>query len=153
VVENIKNSDEIKKILKNVPLVEDQVGLIIVDKSGIYSVELFEHPESWKAVQNDVHTGAYEKISEKADSIFEVSIKDEKLKGLVSEFILKVQQAAAVEQTEGTFTFRTNDIAGEYTILKKKVIHVFAYRCENGKDNPLQANETGYGNTRYRTAL
>lgn len=125
--------DEVEKVLEKVPGdLEDQVGVAIVDVKGVLGLERFDHADSWKAFSNSVIRNYADILAEETSDLFEV--KMEKVIPAVRSFIEKLGglKREVVAETEGSKTYALDgdDIVGEYTDLKGRVIHLIASRRE-----------------------
>lgn len=125
-----KSTDWIKKV----PCLESQIGAVILDAQGVYSVEVFDHPQSWKAFHEGIME-KYEDILKKKPAkkgLFD--FKEERVPKLIDEFINKMLklEGREVYKANGTATFiiEEKSILGEYTTLSGNIVHIFGFRKE-----------------------
>lgn len=119
---------EVEKMLSKVPAdLDDQVGVVILDSHGVLGLEMFDHPDSWRAfsrsiVRNYADVLAKERAS---DSLFE--LKTDRIPGAINRFLEKAQKLSE------TSVFRnrvcetrmfSGALAGEYTTIGSDVIHL-----------------------------
>ena len=142
-----------KNILKNIPSVEGQVGCVIFDKDGILSLEVFNHPLSWKAF----HQAIYEKYEdilteEQEKSLFQ--LKEDLLPKLIKAFIGDMKSATLRQaKSQGAYrTFLLNKTAiGEITELEGKLIHALgirkSYDDEETRDDSSRISLGSLGDT------
>ena len=124
------------EILKKIPSVEGQVGCIIFDQKGVFSLELYDHPLSWKAY----HQSIYEKYEDilldtQVEPLF--SLNKESLPKLIQAFISDIK-SATTKEVKNTKDFKTclfeKTVIGEYTELNGKLIHLLGIRKEDEKE-------------------
>ena len=162
-----KGKTKIKDIMKKVPCLENQVGAVIFDEKGVYSIESFEHPDSWKAFHENIIEKYEDILSKKAEqSIFE--LKANVVPKKVSEFLdglLNCEEKVVYEQDNAkTVSLIGEKCIGEYSAIKNKIIHLLGLRRiksqqKRGDSSGLRAtglglvNERGVGNVGpYRSA-
>ena len=122
-------SKQIDKILKEVPFLEDQVGIALLDLSGVSSLECFDLSGSWKALRDDIIKKEGENLSKlQKESPFEYKAKKavNAVKALLSN--------AFEEKT----TFKTKEVritnlnsekySGEITELNNELVHLVLVR-------------------------
>src|SRR5207249_3902820 len=78
----------IEEITKEVPTHEGQVGIVVLDENGVYGLEMFDSPESWKALSNGMMNKFGEIIVRKVDEkIIDVRVNAEKVKEGIIKFL------------------------------------------------------------------
>ena len=127
--------DAVLYALKNVPAdVVNQIGVIILDLQGVEGVELFDHPDSWKALSKSVIRDYADILSKPAPEYFTFDMN--KVKEYVVDFLVKflgIKAEPVWEQFDAqTFQFEDEKILGEYTNLEGNLIHLYATRKEKG---------------------
>lgn len=142
-VENIKHvkdsKSKISNIVKKVPCLENQVGVIIMDEKGVSNIEVFDHSDSWRAFHESIIQDYSDILSrEQEEVLFE--IKKEAVPKKISEFIdkLKNTEENIVFQDKGAMTLvlKNESVIGEYTILDNELIHLLASRKEKTDIQP-----------------
>lgn len=153
-VENIKqvkdSKSKISNIVKKVPCLENQVGVIILDEKGVSNIEVFDHSDSWKAFHESIIQDYSDILSrEQEEPLFE--IKKEAVPKKISEFMEKIKNTEedVVFQDGGAITLvlKNENIVGEYTILDDELIHLLASRKEK-KDIQPERPITVFGSSR-----
>ena len=150
-METMKEDDDIKELLKEVPCLENQIGVIICDKEGIQAVEIFDHPDSWKAFHENVITSYSDIINKQTDKdLFEINFKEDKIPELFDIFVGDLQRSEQKEvfrKNEAvTFKLEGSEVYGEYTALHDKIIHVIGFRKE---DKEEKSNDSTPGQESY----
>ena len=151
---NLKGTDDLEgylgaqeyiidEAMKNIPADHiRQVGLIVVDVNGIAGLELFDHPDSWRALSKSATRNYAEILAQMASDIFDINL--EKVKLRVEEYLKALHRFEGTKvYSEGIYTtyeFSDEDIAGEFTTSDGTPIHILATRRE--KKNPQQRNES-----------
>lgn len=123
---NLKEfSEAIEGVLKKVPFVANQVGIVLLDTKGCAGMEAFNLSDSWKAIKDDVVRREGEKIAEvDKDSVFEY--KPRKAKGQAEKVLdAKFKEEPLFKDNDAeTIKISYKKLVGEVTILKDKVIHL-----------------------------
>jgi hypothetical protein len=131
-IEKVAEYDkDIKKAIKNVPVLENQVGAVIFDQAKVVGIELFDHPKSWETYHENIILKYGDVLVKKEESLFELKrelipkkIKDffNEIKGLDSKVSYKAN-------TSVTYQLTGDDYIGEYTEFNKEVIHLLVMRA------------------------
>lgn len=125
---------DLREILKQIPDYTDQVGVIIVDPDGVVGLEMYDHPDSWKAFSEPIMRSYAEAlIREDKSGIFKpdmtatVSVIKDFLKAIEN---VKEEQVFSKNHAK-TAILRTQDYVGEYTSLNEKTIHLLMTRARS----------------------
>jgi len=122
----------IDQIIKKMPIVKNQGGIVIVDAKGVLGIEIFDSSDSWEEMKNQIISKYGRELSEEVDSIFEINEK--KIPKKISEFLntlLACKEEISFEDKEAkTFILKGNGVIGEYSKLKEKVIHILGMRSD-----------------------
>ena len=113
------------KVIGKVECHESQIGIIVLDETGITGVEFFDHPDSWKSFHETVIKSHSETlVKETKSGIYKLDMAG--MKGELTDFVSKCKHATfrLHNETKGSETFAMkNGMSGEYTLLKGKLIH------------------------------
>jgi len=125
--------DDVEEILRKVPAdLNDQVGIAIVDIKGVLGLEVFDHPDSWRAFSKSVVRSYADVLAEKTSDLYEIRM--DRVKEAVSSFIERLGEAEekVVAEVEGSRTYALDGkgFVGEYTVLNGSMIHLIASRRE-----------------------
>ncbi|RLF92933.1 hypothetical protein DRN52_07235 [Thermococci archaeon] len=132
IVEAFEEGDRtIREVIEKFPLIENQVGVAVIDAKGVLAIELFDHPDSWSAVAKGAGRKFAEVLAEESD--FEVFKPDrEGIMEAIRNFISKLADCEEREvfksERARTSLLRGKDVYGEYTVLDGSVIHLMAVR-------------------------
>ena len=132
-VENLKqvkdSKSKISTIIKKVPCLENQVGIIILDEKGVSNIELFNHPESWRAFHENIIQDYSDILSKELDEPL-FGFKRSAVPGKIGEFIERLKntkETIVYENDEAsTIVIENEGIIGEYSLLNGEVIHLLA---------------------------
>ena len=144
-----KFSEMIDEVIRQVPNHEGQVGIAIIDESGVYGLEMFDSPESWKALGKKVVAKYSEKLVNRLDekegkNVVDVKVNLERAHDAVIEFIGKLSQKAemgagikeVVFSNAGRVSIRGNfipahgdGIHGELIFRSDKFVHLVVSRA------------------------
>jgi hypothetical protein len=124
-----KVKDALKDVLKDIPLFNDQIGIVLIDKDGMHSMDCFDLHGSWKAMKESV-TGkdAIAIAQEEAEGVFDY--KPEKAKEVIKKVLEGVINKNDVFKGENTKTvgLELDGHVGEAVLYKNKVIHLLLAR-------------------------
>lgn len=154
--ENMKKVSEFKKeineIIKKIPTDEFQIGVVILDLSGVVGFEMFDSPESWKAVSKDIIKKYSDKLLEEAEEpIFKLDEEIMKIK--ILSFLKSMEEGdEAIIFEDGpakTISVSGVKIIGEYTKIGEKTIHIIGIRKEKDEEerprySPLRETRRNY---------
>jgi hypothetical protein len=134
-------SDMIQKMLKKIPPIENQIGAIFLYENEIKGLDVYDLPDSWKAVKNDVVEKEGSNYLKKDDTnLFE--FKAEKVKALLGKklnttfeektlFDNKEYKVIEIRQIlpENEDRNKTKRLMGEAVEFNGKIIHLTMYRA------------------------
>lgn len=138
-----EDKSKISKIMKKIPCLENQVGVIIFNENGVSNIELFDHPDSWKAFHENIIQDYSDILSKEQDEpLFE--FKKTAVPGKIEEFIerLKNTKEKVVYENEkaSTIILENEGVVGEYSLLNGEIIHLLASQKlpqESKRENPF----------------
>jgi len=127
--------EDIEKTLKKIPAsLTDQVGMVIIDSKGVYGVELFDHPDSWKAFSDSVARNYVDLLAEKGKGLFAINLEQTipAARAFIEALVNAEQTVLDQDRTAKTCSLTGKSVVGEYTALNKKVIHLIGSRKLGG---------------------
>lgn len=125
---------ELEEILSKIPDYVNQVGSVVIDPDGVVGLELYDHPESWKAVTEKIKRTFTEALTrEDKAGIFKPDM-DAALT-VINELLEKLEkpeeEREVFNQADAkTAIFKVEGYVGEYTTLNGKTIHLTITRRE-----------------------
>jgi len=130
VIENLSSRYKfVEEVIKKIPVLDEQVGIALLDFEGVVGIEVFDSPISWKKLADRVSRTFVETLV-KESPLFELrkDVAYEKVK----EFLLRVKECSEyrVYSNEGTETYFLEGpkIVGEYVTLNDEIIHLMVFR-------------------------
>ncbi len=137
-VEDVRKVEKFKGnidgMIKMMSLIDNQVGVVVLDFNGVLGLEMFDSPESWKAVHKEVLKKYADTIMKKSsDSLF--TLNKEKVKSKIEKFI-EIMAIGCTEEvifengSAKTLALDGSGIVGEFTIISNVMIHLIAMRKE-----------------------
>jgi DNA-binding HxlR family transcriptional regulator len=148
-----KNVESVNKIideaLKDIPADHvRQIGIIVVGTKGVEGMELFDHPDSWKAMSKGVIRNYGDILTKVIPDIFEIN--SARVNEYVFEFIRNVQLVDGSLVLDGTvsdtYDISSDKVEGEFVVVDgDEFVHLFAF--------PRQKNTTVKPKTRERTPI
>jgi DNA-binding HxlR family transcriptional regulator len=131
---------ELKEILKSIPDYVSQVGTVIIDPDGIVGLEMYDHPDSWKAYSESIMRSFSDELArEDKTGIFKPDMTA--VIPLIHKFLEEVEKTKQEEEVfkqnnAETVIIRIKECVGEYTILNGKTIHLLITR-RNQPQEPM----------------
>jgi hypothetical protein len=121
-------SNKIMEAISKVPDYDDQVGVAIINIDGVQGLELFDSPESWKALGKEVIKSFSEIFHQNEDIADLFTMNMEAVKDKVRAF-LKELRGCTYRTDDGTFNLTDNPLVTcEYTNLNGECIHIIVTR-------------------------
>lgn len=143
-----KFREDVEKVLEKVPgdLI-NQVGIAVLDINGVVGVEVFDHPDSWRAFSKSIIRNYGDDLAKEQEAgLFE--IKMENVVAAVRNFLSKLSKAKRVpihgwaaankSWVSETYALEDEDVVGEYTALSGETIHLIGSRKEE-QEEPKRA--------------
>lgn len=124
-----KLDTKLQDILKQVPVLENQVGAIIVGVDGVEGVETFDHPDSWKAQYKEVIENYSDTIAEESKKLF--TFDDSQVQIVIKDFLMDVSNAKFTNIIKQTYRIDMKGFIGECVTVDNSVIHLFLVKTEN----------------------
>ena len=128
-VETSKKS--IEGAIKEMPVMENQVGAIIFDSVGIVGFEVFDSEKSWKALHKKV-LAKYSDILQKKqeEPLFQLNkdIIPEKIRDFIEKIMESNEKEIYSSKESTTKIIDGVKVVGEYTEINGEIIHVIAFK-------------------------
>jgi hypothetical protein len=135
-------SELVDRLIKELPNHEGQVGIVVLDESGVYGLEVFGSSESWIALSDSVVTKFGEKlVGRREGGCLEVRVNEAKAKDEIVQFLKAATHGGAVvvEQPEMTTTVRIEGRAiGEAIFRGRRFVHLTLLRNDAREQGPLR---------------
>lgn len=78
--------ERVGDVVKDIPIFEQQVGVVILDVNGVVGFEAFDHPDSWMAFHEDVAEKYGDLLGkEEEEPLFD--LREEAIPGKIGEFL------------------------------------------------------------------
>jgi hypothetical protein len=144
-----KLDTKFQDILLQVPVLENQIGAIIVATNGVSGLEVFDHPDSWKAQYKEV----IEKYSDDLSQESQLFTFDEtQVMAVVRTFLKKVADSSSSEIHKGIYSLNVEGFIGEYATIKEQVLHLFLLKKDE-KDNNKEEIPIAYPSFHFENHL
>jgi len=120
---------DLKDVIEKVPLLDNQIGIALIDTKGLYVLECYDLYESWKVVKESIVGKESLVISEEDDSdVFEY--KPEKAKELVKKILAGGFEESEIYSNKGARTIGLDykGYTGEVVTMEGVVIHLLIAR-------------------------
>lgn len=125
-----ESQNKYKDILKKVPTVDHQVGMVLLTMTGLESMEAFEHPDAWEGIRRAILGAESDKISDLSDQNGLFEFKVEKAKGIIQDLLTKDfdEKLAVDRERTKTLILDTEQFVGEAVTLDGTSIHLTLVR-------------------------
>jgi DNA-binding transcriptional ArsR family regulator len=142
--------EDLKQLLKGIPSYINQTGVAIIDHDGVLGLEMYDHPDSWKAFSESIIQSYLEALArEDKTGIFKIDL--EAAVNALKAFIEEIKKAEGEEvfnkNNARTVILKAEGYVGEYTTLNGKTIHLLIIRKEKETIKPQPTAPIPY---RYR---
>jgi DNA-binding HxlR family transcriptional regulator/predicted ester cyclase len=149
-----KFREDLKEILKSIPSYVNQFGTLIADPDGILGVEMYDHPDSWKAFSESIMRSFSDALTKEGKfEVFKPNM--EAIIPLIQSLLKEIREAEEEEvfNKDGarTVIIRVEGYVGEYTTLNSKTIHLLITRCEKEHEAPSKSSAGGHSSIWPRT--
>lgn len=142
-----KEKGSFDKALGKIECLANQIGAIIFDNEGIVGLEIFDHPDSWKAFHESV-LKSYADVLTKESKSKGYKLDLDGLKNELNEFIQKCKRCSVKLASETrhsqTYIVSNGDVFGEYSMISNKIMHtlLLVKRADDGDSIPLSQPRT-----------
>lgn len=135
-VESVIQTEEdiVVDALKNIPGDHvNQIGVAVFDLKGIVAVELFNHPDSWKAFSQSIIRSYRQVLTEEAGDLIE--IRTDKAEEIFTRYLKRLDDLKRTLVTENAVSkvwdLRDTEIEGELTEIEDREIHLMLTRVSD----------------------
>lgn len=133
---NLREMNEFNKridgMLSKVPAdLAKQVGMVMIDSKGVYGLEMFDHPDSWRAFSKSVVRNYADVLAKEraGDGLF--ALKVERIPRAIKEFLRKAEglteNSVFENKISETWTL-SGGLIGEYSTLGHGFVHLILKR-------------------------
>lgn len=135
-IANLKEAKEFNKqiegMLSKIPAdLENQVGVVIIDSKGVLGLEMFDHPNSWRAFSRSVVRNYADVLARERAGEGLFALRTERIPEAIRKFLEKAEGLSETpifkNRISETGMF-SGELAGEYTTMKSDVIHLMLKR-------------------------
>ena len=135
-VANIQEMKEfnsrVEDVLSKVPAdLEKQVGMVMIDSKGVYGLEMFDHPDSWRAFSKSIVRNYTDVLARERARGGLFALKAERIPGTVEEFLQKamhLSQNSAFKNRISETRILSGELIGEYSVLGHDLVHLILKR-------------------------
>jgi len=121
-------NEKIEEVLSKIPAdLNNQVGVTIINSRGVLGLEMFNHPDSWRAFSRSIVRNYADILAKERAGDYLFELKTDRVPTAVEKFLKEAQklsEASVVKNKLGETRMFTGKLAGEYTTLGSTVIHM-----------------------------
>lgn len=133
-VEQMK--DTIEDVLTSIPGDHvNQVGIAVFNLDGVVGVELFDHPDSWKAFSESIIRSYSEVLLEEVGELYEIRM--DRAGSVLRSFLEKVKESERTLISENKISkiwaVNANGVDGELAEVEGKEIHLVLAKVEKDR--------------------
>ena len=127
-----KFNERVEEMLSKVPAdLRNQVGVVIIDSRGVLGLEIFDHPDSWRAFSRSIVRNYADILAkERADEgLF--SLRTERVPESIKKFLAnaeKLSETTLFKNRISETKMLSGELTGEYTIMGSDMIHLVLKR-------------------------
>lgn len=120
----------LNELLKDVPLFQDQVGIVLIDTNGVYLLDTFDSHTSWKAIKELLIGKEALAIANTSNEEGVFTYNPEKAKEVTKTILGKGKSDEKIyeEKTTKTYIIDMEGYIGEAVTLDDEVIHLLIAR-------------------------
>jgi hypothetical protein len=123
---------QIDKILSKVPAdLENQVGIVMIDSKGVYGLEMFDHPDSWRAFSKSVIRNYADILAKERSGEGLFSFKAEQVPDAIKKFLQRannLNETTNLKNHVNETRTLSGELVGEYSTIESDVIHLILKR-------------------------
>jgi len=135
--------DDIRNILKEVPVLENQIGAIIVGMRGVIGVETFDSPVSWKVQYKEAIANYSDELAEKAEkSLFKFD--ESNVMNVITDFLHSVSNAEVQPIDKSAFLIKLRGFTGEVVTNMEHIVHLFLMKNDEEDEPKYDARPIGF---------
>jgi len=136
-------NNKVKAVIQHFPILKDQVGVAIINIEGVQGIEVFDHPDSWRAAASSV-AKKYSDILVEEDKAGLYSIDVSKAKTVLAKWLEGLREAEETVVQRGdawkTVRIETEKALGEYTAINERIIYMLALKRDESPQGVVQLN-------------
>jgi DNA-binding MarR family transcriptional regulator len=121
----------------------NQVGIAVFNLDGVVGVELFDHPDSWKAFSESITRSYSEVLLEEVGELYEIRM--DRAGSVLMSFLEKVEASERTLLSENTvskiWSLKGKGVDGELAEVEGKEIHLVLAKVE--KDRGMNSGPRG----------
>ncbi|GAF71107.1 unnamed protein product [marine sediment metagenome] len=128
-----ETGEKLEKVLKKVPHVENQVGICLCSLDGLDTFESFEHPDSWKALRDNLLKAEADKLVDLSNSSCLFEFRADKARDVIRDLLTsKFDENVVIDRENSqTIILNTERFQGEVVTLRGEPIHASFMRKQN----------------------
>jgi len=123
---------QVEDMLSKIPAeLENQVGAVFIDSKGVLGLEMFDHPDSWRAFSRSIVRNYADILAKERSGESLFGLRDEMVPQAVKEFLTKARnlsESSIFKNRIGETWMFSGELAGEYTMIGSDVIHLILKR-------------------------
>jgi len=130
--EMTKFNEKVEEMLSQVPAdLDNQVGTVIIDSRGVLGLEIFDHPNSWRAFSRSIVRNYADLLAKERAEEGLFALRAEQVPEAIRNFLEKAQRLSEIsvfKNRVGETRMLSGELAGEYTTMRSSVTHFILKR-------------------------
>ena len=120
-----ETQEKLKDVLKQIPTLDNQVGLCLVSLDGLDSLETFDHPDSWSALRKQLLKAEASKLADMSNRNGLFEFRMDKAKEIIRELLTsKFDEKVIIEKESSQTILLTGErFQGEVVTLRDEPVH------------------------------
>jgi len=132
VEEMTRFNQKVENLLSKIPAdLDGQVGVVIIDSQGVLGLEMFDHPDSWRAFSRSIVRNYADVLAKERAGKALFELKTERVPEAIKEFLeraLKLSETSVFKNAISETWMLSGELNGECTTIGTNVIHLILKR-------------------------
>jgi len=130
--EMAKFNEKVEEMLSKIPAdLNNQVGTVIIDSNGVLGLEMFDHPDSWRAFSRSIVRNYADILAKERAGEGLFALRTERIPEAIKKFLEKagsLPETLVFKNRVGETRMLSGELLGEYTTMGSDTIHLILKR-------------------------
>ena len=130
--EMAKFNEKVEEMLSKIPAdLDNQVGTVIIDSNGVLGLEMFDHPDSWRAFSRSIVRNYADILAKERAGEGLFALRTERIPEAIKKFLEKAEslpETLVFKNRVSETRMLSGELLGEYTTLGSDTIHLILKR-------------------------
>jgi len=130
--EMAKFNEKVEEMLSKIPAdLNSQVGTVIIDSNGVLGLEMFDHPDSWRAFSRSIVRNYADILAKERSGEGLFALRTERIPEAIKKFLEKAEslpETLVFKNRVSETRMLSSELLGEYTTIGSDAIHLILKR-------------------------